>query len=87
MRVLAVADIYEALTAARPYRGPMAPEEALAIVSRGVPAHLDGDVRDALAAYLGGAPHRSVQERAGADPDRPHLIAPVVVVDHQAAPV
>ena len=29
MRVLAVADIYEALTALRPYRGPMAPAEAL----------------------------------------------------------
>jgi putative nucleotidyltransferase with HDIG domain len=54
MRVLAVADIYEALTAARPYRGPMGPQEALAIVSQGVPRHLDGDVRDALAAYVAG---------------------------------
>ena len=31
-RVLAVADIYEALTADRPYRGPMQPEEALALI-------------------------------------------------------
>ena len=32
MRVLAVADIYEALTALRPYRGPMAPADALAVI-------------------------------------------------------
>lgn len=33
-RILAVADVYEALTADRPYRGPMAREEALAILRR-----------------------------------------------------
>jgi HD-GYP domain-containing protein (c-di-GMP phosphodiesterase class II) len=54
MRVLAVADVYEALTASRPYRGPMAPDEALAIVSGSVPAHLDGDARDALVTYVRG---------------------------------
>ena len=32
MGVLAVADIYEALTAVRPYRGPLAPERALEIL-------------------------------------------------------
>jgi HD-GYP domain-containing protein (c-di-GMP phosphodiesterase class II) len=52
MRVLAVADVYEALTANRPYRGPMSPTEALAVVSRSVPAHLDASARDALATYL-----------------------------------
>ena len=31
-RVLAVADVFEALTADRPYRGPLPPEQALAIV-------------------------------------------------------
>jgi putative nucleotidyltransferase with HDIG domain len=45
-RVLAVADIFEALTAERPYRGPMAPEAALEIIraDRGVglcPAAVD----------------------------------------------
>ena len=35
-RTLAVADVYEALTADRPYRGPMAPEEALALMRRDV---------------------------------------------------
>jgi HD-GYP domain-containing protein (c-di-GMP phosphodiesterase class II) len=35
-RTLAVADVYEALTADRPYRGPMAPDEALALMRRDV---------------------------------------------------
>ncbi len=51
MRVLAVADVYEALTAVRPYRGPLAHEQALAIIDRDVPHKLDGQVRDALGAY------------------------------------
>ncbi len=33
-RILAVADVYEALTAERPYRGPMASEEVLALMRR-----------------------------------------------------
>ena len=53
MRVLAVADIYEALTADRPYRGPLPVEEALAIIDRDVPGRLDVDVRRALECYLG----------------------------------
>ena len=48
MRVLAVADIYEALTAKRPYRDPLSVEEALAIIDRDVPERLDTDVRRAL---------------------------------------
>jgi putative nucleotidyltransferase with HDIG domain len=32
-RILAVADVYEALTAPRPYRGPMAPELAFAVLA------------------------------------------------------
>ena len=34
-RVLAVADVFEALTADRPYRSPMEPDEALAIAAQG----------------------------------------------------
>jgi putative nucleotidyltransferase with HDIG domain len=56
MRVLAVADIYEALTADRPYRGPLPLEQALAIIDRDVPDRLDGEVRDALEIHLGRAP-------------------------------
>jgi putative nucleotidyltransferase with HDIG domain len=52
MRVLAVADIYEALTAERPYRSPLAPADALAIIEREIPHRLDRVVRDALIAHL-----------------------------------
>lgn len=47
-RILAVADVYEALTADRPYRGPLSPEEALAIMRRDVPTALDADAFAAL---------------------------------------
>jgi putative nucleotidyltransferase with HDIG domain len=53
MRVLAVADVYEALTADRPYRAALAPEEALAIIDRDIPGRLDGDARNALEDHLG----------------------------------
>jgi putative nucleotidyltransferase with HDIG domain len=53
MRILAVADIYEALTADRPYRAPLPLEEALAIIDRDVPHRLDTDVRHALEIHLG----------------------------------
>jgi HD-GYP domain-containing protein (c-di-GMP phosphodiesterase class II) len=63
MRVLAVADVYEALTADRPYRGPLTVDEALAIIGREVPDRLDADVRDALATHLGRPPVSAERER------------------------
>jgi HD-GYP domain-containing protein (c-di-GMP phosphodiesterase class II) len=39
-RALAVADVFEALTAERPYRAPMAPEAALRIMREGAGTHL-----------------------------------------------
>ncbi len=48
MRVLAVADVYEALTAERPYRHALPEEQALAIMARDVPARLDPDAFSAL---------------------------------------
>ena len=53
MRALAVADVFEALTADRPYRGPLPIERALDIVSWEVPGRLDRDVFGALETYLG----------------------------------
>jgi HD-GYP domain-containing protein (c-di-GMP phosphodiesterase class II) len=61
MRVLAVADVYEALTADRPYRGPLPIEEALAIIDRDVPGRLDADVRNALEVHVGRAPALPMQ--------------------------
>jgi putative nucleotidyltransferase with HDIG domain len=54
MRVLAVADVYEALTADRPYRGPLSPAEAFAIIDRDVPHKLDAEARRALEVYING---------------------------------
>ena len=53
MRALAVADVYEALTAERPYRGAMPLEQALEIVRWEVPGRLDAGAFAALESYLG----------------------------------
>jgi HD-GYP domain-containing protein (c-di-GMP phosphodiesterase class II) len=49
MRLLAVADVYEALTSERPYRAAMRSEEALAIIRAGSPQRLDQEAAAALA--------------------------------------
>jgi HD-GYP domain-containing protein (c-di-GMP phosphodiesterase class II) len=48
MRVLAVADVYEALTSKRPYRAALADEDALDLIRLDVPARLDPDAFRAL---------------------------------------
>jgi HD-GYP domain-containing protein (c-di-GMP phosphodiesterase class II) len=52
MRVLAVADVYEALISERPYRPAHAPERALEMIRAEVPLRLDGDAFQALMALL-----------------------------------
>jgi HD-GYP domain-containing protein (c-di-GMP phosphodiesterase class II) len=52
MRVLAVADVYEALTAERPYRHAYNPERALEIMRVEVPWRLDQDAMAALEQVL-----------------------------------
>lgn len=47
-RVVAVADVYEALTAARPYRAAMSPEEALRVIDRSTGDHLAAEAVTAL---------------------------------------
>ena len=49
-RILCVADVYEALTADRPYRGPMSWEQAYGLLSEGRGTAYDPRVLDALAA-------------------------------------
>ena len=51
-RVLAVADVYEAVTADRPYRAGMDPAEARALLERGRGTHHCGAAMDALFAYV-----------------------------------
>ncbi len=47
-RIVTVADIFDALTAARPYRGPMSEEKALAIMAESVGSEIDKDCFSAL---------------------------------------
>ena len=61
MRLLAVADVYEALTSDRPYRPALSSDDALAIMRADVPARLDPEAFAALERLLG--------ERAGAPPE------------------
>jgi HD-GYP domain-containing protein (c-di-GMP phosphodiesterase class II) len=51
-RILAVADVAEALSAERPYRGPLGPDEVLAIMRRDVPGKLDARAFAALEPVL-----------------------------------
>ncbi len=51
-RIIAVADVYGALTEDRPYRPAMAPEEAMEILAREVPDRLDPYCCDALFAAI-----------------------------------
>jgi putative nucleotidyltransferase with HDIG domain len=51
-RIVAMADIYGALSEDRPYRRGLAPEQILAILSKDVPAKLDPDVFEALQRYM-----------------------------------
>jgi HD-GYP domain-containing protein (c-di-GMP phosphodiesterase class II) len=52
MRILAVADVYEALTSARPYRPAKGSAEALEVMRPDVPRRLDRDAFYALEAVL-----------------------------------
>ncbi len=51
-RLMAVADVYDALISARPYKPPMTHEQALQIIRDGSGAHFDPRVVDALEACL-----------------------------------
>ena len=51
-RIVAMADIYGALSEDRPYRAGLAPEEILAILGKEVPTKLDPEVFEALKRYM-----------------------------------
>lgn len=51
-RIVTVADIFDALTAERPYRGPMPEEKALAIMDEGAGTEIDSECFAALKSVL-----------------------------------
>jgi HD-GYP domain-containing protein (c-di-GMP phosphodiesterase class II) len=59
MRLLAVADVYEALTSERPYRHAMSSDDALAVVRSEVPYRLDPEAFSALERLLGDDAHEA----------------------------
>ncbi len=82
-RVLAVADIYEALTAQRPYRAPMSPEGALAVIRTDAGTKLCSDACDALEAAVGRAP---AWRTLSMDDQSDATAADVSSDDHEALP-
>jgi HD-GYP domain-containing protein (c-di-GMP phosphodiesterase class II) len=62
MRVLAVADVYEAMTSERPYRAALSSERALELLRADAPGRLDADAVAAL--------ERLLEPRDGAVPSR-----------------
>ena len=71
-RVLAVADVYEALTSQRPYRRALSSDDALALMRADVPARLDPDAYEALEGALvaGGGPRFPAAASRKAPADR-----------------
>jgi HD-GYP domain-containing protein (c-di-GMP phosphodiesterase class II) len=65
MRLLALADVYEALTSERPYRRAMSSDEALAIIRADVPARLDADAFSVLDQVLADEPGAAERLAAG----------------------
>jgi HD-GYP domain-containing protein (c-di-GMP phosphodiesterase class II) len=66
MRLLAVADVYEALTSERPYRRALSSHDALAVIRSDVPSRLDPDAYLALEGLAGD------EERPGVVSERYH---------------
>jgi putative nucleotidyltransferase with HDIG domain len=61
-RIAAVSDMYDAITSDRPYRDPMVPEAALALLRSEAGRTLDTDVVEALASLLGDWESRRAEE-------------------------
>jgi HD-GYP domain-containing protein (c-di-GMP phosphodiesterase class II) len=51
-KIMAVADVFDALTSNRPYRNPCTTEEAFAMLEEGIGKHFDGEVVTAFKIYF-----------------------------------
>jgi HD-GYP domain-containing protein (c-di-GMP phosphodiesterase class II) len=58
MRILTVSDVFDALTAERPYRGPMSPDDALAIMEKDRGTAFDPECLDAIRDWSRRSSHR-----------------------------
>lgn len=85
-RVLAVADIYEALTAHRPYRAGMPPEQALALLRKDAGTRLYADAVAALERYVAEREH-PVPHAVDLTVPAPRPIVTAAVAQYPAPPV
>lgn len=67
-RIVAVADVYDALTSTRVYKPPMPHAEAVALIASSAAAHLDPDVVTAL--RLGAEQFDQIRQRLQSSEDR-----------------
>ncbi len=79
-RIAAVADMYDAVTTDRPYRGPMTPEEALALLRGEAGPILDPHVVEALAVIIPEWERRRASEPELRGFSLPDLESPKVTV-------
>jgi putative nucleotidyltransferase with HDIG domain len=68
MRILALADVYEALISERPYRAAHTPDHALDLMRADVPVRLDPDAFAALEALVQSQPVAGARELTGTRP-------------------
>ncbi|MDH7499123.1 MAG: two-component system response regulator, partial [candidate division NC10 bacterium] len=64
-KIMAVADVFDALTSERPYRKPSTAEEAFALLEQGIGKHFDGEVVAAFKRYFYKAQAREKEEVEG----------------------
>ena len=51
-RIVALADVYDALTSGRPYKQPFSAEKALEIIREGIGKHFDPQIHEAFSASV-----------------------------------
>jgi HD-GYP domain-containing protein (c-di-GMP phosphodiesterase class II) len=70
-RICAVIDVFDAITAARPYRGPTPPTETLKIMNTGRGSQFDPKVFDAFSAVVGRMLEADPSRAPASSPDAP----------------
>lgn len=93
-RILAIADVYEAITADRPYRRAMSPKQAHDIIQQGLGAHFDKDLGKNFLSHIAlYSPGTSVMLNTGqtalivlVPPDHPSRPVIRILTDEGGAP-
>jgi putative nucleotidyltransferase with HDIG domain len=84
-RIVAVADVFDALTSERPYHAAMAPDEALALLGAEAGAQLDPRVVDLFRRYYAGRPAAASRQPSRGLVGRLRFAGPLAAVPMAAA--